>query len=102
MVLRNASSGPNITAGRTRNASANSARTARSPSAALSDVAGWRGGIGADPRNVNKPFDSGPVGLGCYPLSRLHVNRLKSLRSALTVKADSIYYAVGADQRIRD
>jgi hypothetical protein len=70
--------------------------------AALSDVAGWRGGIRTDPRNVNKPFDSSPVGLGCYPLSLLDVNGVKSLRSALAIKADRVYNAVGADQRIRD
>jgi hypothetical protein len=51
---------------------------------------------------VNKPFDSGPVRLGCYPLSRLDVNGMKSLLSALEVKADRIYNAVSAGQRIRD
>lgn len=69
---------------------------------ALSDVEGWRGGVGPDPRNVNKPFDSRPAGLGCYKLGRLDVNRVKSLPSALTVKADRVHGAVGADQRIRD
>ena len=47
--------------------------------AALSDVVGWRGGVGTDPRNVNKPFNSGPAGLGRYKLSRLDVNGVKSL-----------------------
>ena len=51
---------------------------------------------------MNKPFDSGPLRLGCYPLSRLDVNGMKSLLSALEVKADCIYNAVGAGQRIRD
>jgi hypothetical protein len=51
---------------------------------------------------VNKPFDPGPVRLGCYPLSRLDVNGIKSLLSALEVKADRIYSAVSAGQRIRD
>ena len=44
---------------------------------------------------MNKPFDSGPVRLGCYPLSRLDVNGMKSLLSALEVKADRIYNAAG-------
>jgi len=70
--------------------------------AALSDVVGWRGGVGTDPRNVNKPFDSRPAGLGCDPLSRLDVNGMKSLQSALAIKADRVYDAVGANQRIRD
>jgi hypothetical protein len=70
--------------------------------AALSDVAGSRGDIGTDPRHVNKPFDSSPVGLGCYPSSRLDVNGVKALRSALAIKADRVYNAVSAGQRIRD
>ena len=51
---------------------------------------------------MNKPFDSGPERLGCYPLSRLDVNGVKSLLPALEVKADRIYNAVSAGQRIRD
>jgi hypothetical protein len=35
-------------------------------------------------------------------LGRLDVNGMKSLLSALEVKADRIYNAVGAGQRIRD
>lgn len=70
--------------------------------AAHSDVVGWRAGIGTDPRNVNKPFDSGPAGLGCYKLSRLNVNGVKSLPSALAIKADRVHGAVGAGQRVRD
>ena len=73
-VVRNASSGPNITAGRTKSASLNAARTASSPS----------------PR------------LGCYPLGRLDVNGMKSLLSVLDVKADRIYNAVSAGKCIRD
>lgn len=69
---------------------------------ALSDVTEWRCGVGTDPRNVNKPFDSSPVGLGCHPLSRLDVNGVKSLQSALAIKADRVYDAVGANQRIRN
>lgn len=70
--------------------------------AALSDVAGRRGDIGTDPRNVNKPLDSRPVGQGCYPLRRLDVNGVKSVQSTLAIKADRVYNAVGANQRIRD
>jgi hypothetical protein len=51
---------------------------------------------------VNKPFDSGPVRLSCYPLGRLDVNGMKSLLSVLDVKTDRIYNAVSAGQRIRD
>ena len=51
---------------------------------------------------MNKPFDSGPVRLGCYPLSRLDVNGMKSLLSVLDVKANRIYNAVGAGSRVRD
>jgi hypothetical protein len=51
---------------------------------------------------VNKPFDSGSVRLGRYPLSRLDVNGMKSLLSVLDVKTDRIYNAVGAGERIRD
>ena len=51
---------------------------------------------------MNKPFDSGPLRLGCHPLSRLDVNGVKSLLSALKVKADRIYNAPSAGQRIRD
>ena len=51
---------------------------------------------------MNKPFDSGPVRLDCYPLSRLDVNGMKSLLSALEVKADRVYSAVSAGERIRD
>ena len=70
--------------------------------AALSDVVGWRGGVGTDPRNVNKPFDPSPAGLGCYKLGRLDVNGVKRLPSALAIKADRVHDTVGADQRIRD
>ena len=70
--------------------------------AALSDVVGWRGGIGTDPRNVNKPFDSSPASLGCYKLSRLDMNGVKSFPSTLAIKADRVDGAVGASQRIRD
>ena len=51
---------------------------------------------------MNKPLDSGPVRLSCYPLGRLDVNGMKSLLSVLDVKADRIYNAVSAGQRIRD
>ena len=51
---------------------------------------------------MNKPFDSGPVRLSCYPLGRLDVNRMKSLLSMLDVKTDRIYNAVSAGKRIRD
>ena len=51
---------------------------------------------------MNKPLDLGPVRPGCYPLSRLDVNGVKSLMSVLDVKADRIYNAVGAGKRIRD
>jgi hypothetical protein len=40
--------------------------------------------------------------LDCYPLSRLDVNGMKSLMSALEVKADRVYSAVSAGERIRD
>jgi hypothetical protein len=40
--------------------------------------------------------------VGCYPLSRLDVNGMKSVLSPLEVKADRIYNAVSAGQRIRD
>jgi hypothetical protein len=51
---------------------------------------------------VNKPFDSGPARLSCYPLGSLDVNGMKSLLSALEVKTDRIYNAVSAGKRIRD
>ena len=51
---------------------------------------------------MNKPFDSGQARFGCNPASRLDVNGMKSLLSALEVKADRIYNAVSAGQRIRD
>ena len=51
---------------------------------------------------MNKPFDSGPVRLSCYPLSRLDVNGMKGLLSVLDVKTDRIYNAVSAGKRIRD
>jgi hypothetical protein len=51
---------------------------------------------------VNQPFDSGPVCFACYPLSRLDVNGMKSLLSALEVKTDRICNAVSAGQRIPD
>ena len=46
--------------------------------------------------------DSSPVRLNCYPLSRLDMNGMKSLRSVLEVKTDRIYNAVSAGQRLRD
>ena len=85
MVVRNASFGPNITAGRTKSASLNAARTASSPS----------------PR-FRKPLDSSPACLSCYPLGRLDVNGMKSLWPVLDVKADRIYNAVSAGKCIRD
>ncbi|HWX32525.1 MAG TPA: hypothetical protein VNZ53_34480 [Steroidobacteraceae bacterium] len=51
---------------------------------------------------MNQPFDSGPARLSCYPLSRLDVNGMEGLLSALDIKADRIYHAVGAGQRLRD
>jgi hypothetical protein len=51
---------------------------------------------------VKKPFDSRPVGLGCYPLSRLDMNGMKGLLSVLDVETDRIYNAVGAGKRIRN
>ena len=47
MLVRNASSGPNITAGRTKNL-VERGSDRQFAFAALSDVAGRRGGIGAD------------------------------------------------------
>ena len=40
---------------------------------------------------MNELFDSGPLRLSCYPLGRLDVNGMKSLLSALDVKANRIY-----------
>ena len=51
---------------------------------------------------MNKPSDSGPVRLSCYPLGSLDVDGMKCLLSALDVKADRIYNAVGAGKRLRD
>ena len=51
---------------------------------------------------MNKPLDSSPVCLSCYPLGRLNVNGMKSLLSALEVKADRIYNSASAGQCIRD
>jgi hypothetical protein len=51
---------------------------------------------------VNEPLDSGTVCLSRYPLSRLDVNRMKSLPSVLDVKANRIDNAVGAGKRLRD
>ena len=51
---------------------------------------------------MNKPLDTSPVCLSRYPLGRLDVNGMKSLRSVLDVKTDRIYNAVGAGKRIRD
>ena len=51
---------------------------------------------------MNESFDPGPVRLSCYPLGKLDVNGMKSLLSALDVKANRIYDAVGAGKRIRD
>jgi len=42
------------------------------------------------------------VRLSCYPLGSLDVDGMKCLLSALDVKADRIYNAVGAGQRIRE
>jgi hypothetical protein len=70
--------------------------------AALSDVARWGGGIGADSRDVNEPIDSSTVCLSRYPLRRLDVNGMKNLLSALDVKANRIYHAVGPGERVRD
>lgn len=47
-------------------------------------------------------LNSGPVRLNCYPPGGLDMNGMKSLRSALHVKTDRIYSAVGAGKRIRD
>jgi hypothetical protein len=51
---------------------------------------------------VNKPLDSGPAPLSCYPLGGLDVDGMKSLQPVFDVKADCIYNAVGAGQCIRD
>ena len=51
---------------------------------------------------MNKPCDSGPVRLNCDLFGSLDVNGLKSLWSALDIKADRVYNAIGALQRIRD
>ena len=101
-MVRNASSGPNITAGRTKSASLNAARTAISPSPRFSNVLGWCGCIRADSRNVNKPLDSRATRLSCHPLGRLDVNGVKSVLSMLNVKADRIHDAVSAGERVHD
>ena len=64
--------------------------------AALSNVWGWRGGIRADSRKVNQPFDSGPACLNREALGRFDMNGVKGLPPALDVKADCIYDAVSA------
>jgi hypothetical protein len=51
---------------------------------------------------VNEPIDSGPARLRCHPLGSLDVNGMKSLLSVFDVKANRIYHAAGAGQRIRD
>jgi len=70
--------------------------------AALSNVGGWRGGIRADSRDVNKPFDSGPACPSCQALGRLDMNGVKSLQPALDVKANRIYDAVSAGKSGHD
>ncbi|MET4177155.1 hypothetical protein ABIB99_008277 [Bradyrhizobium sp. LA6.1] len=61
-----------------------------------------RGAIGADARNVNEPFDTGTECLSRYPSGCLDVNGMKGLLSVLELKANRIYYAVGAGKRIGD
>jgi hypothetical protein len=69
---------------------------------AFSNIEGRRDGISADSRNVNKPGDSSPACLSCYPLGRLDVNGVESFLSSLDVKADRIYDAVSAGKRVCD
>src|SRR5258705_240763 len=59
-------------------------------------------GIGADPRNMDEPFDSRSLRLSCDPLGRLDVDGMKRLPSLLDVEADCIYYAVSISKRIGD
>src|SRR3982074_3237835 len=100
MVVRNASSGPNITAGRVRIASVDVALPRRPPSAAFGDIERWGGGICPEPRDVGEPFDSDPVRLNRHPLRCLDMYGMKSLLSAFDVKAHRIDPRVGAGQHI--
>jgi hypothetical protein len=100
MVVRNASSVPNIT-GRTKEDYVGECGLHRQFAfPALADVEGWRGGIGPEARDVGEPFDSDPVRLNRHPLRRLDMYGMKSLLSAFDVKADCIDRRVGAGQHI--
>src|SRR6266702_7968220 len=101
MVVRNESSGPNITAGRMSVASANAVRTASSPST-LADIERRRAGIGAYARNMDEPLSSGSARLDRQLLRRLHVHGMKCLRSVLDVQTDRIHHAVSSGTRIGD
>jgi hypothetical protein len=70
--------------------------------AALSDIEGWRAGVGTYPRNMNEPFDSGSLRLSRDPLSRFDVDGMKRVPSALDVEADCVHRAVSVGKRIGD
>jgi hypothetical protein len=58
--------------------------------------------VSSDDRGRRAKCRVGRATLSCYPLGSLDVNGMKGLLSALDVKADRIYNAVGAGQRILD
>jgi hypothetical protein len=67
--------------------------------AAPADIRRWRGRIGSDSRDVDEPFDSGPTRSTRYALGSVDVHGVKSLPSALDVKADGIDRAISTGER---
>jgi hypothetical protein len=99
MVVRNAPSGPNITAGRMIIAFANARRTASSPSPRLQRS---RTRIRADTGNMDKVLDPRPLRLNRYSSGSFDVHGMKCLMSMLNVKTDGIYHRVSASNGISD
>ena len=102
MVVRNASSGPNITAGRMIIAFAHAPRTANSPSPRFRMYSDRERGSEPIPETWTRCFDPRSLRLNRYSSGSFDVHGMKCLITMLNVKTDSIHHCVSASNRISD
>jgi len=100
MAVRNASSGPNMTAGPDQNGIGRGLPNRQFALTALADIERLRVRIGTNPRNMYEPFDSASLRLRRDPLGRFDVDGMKRLSSPFEVKADCIHYAISISECI--
>ena len=100
MTVRKASSGPNMTVGRTKIAPGYAVRTASSPWPRLRIYGDSGLGVGTDSRDVHELLNPEPARFHSDALSTLDMHCMKGLFAVFDIETDRVYHTARASDRI--